>query len=95
MLLENISNYVYTREDLLHETFLKKLQDWNPHEIFSSTLGLCYSFKLNQNITSSTQNFNFLSLPVDEEYQVSKGFYKVLLSNFPLKTSKIKILSKL
>ena len=85
MLLQNISNYVYTKEDLLHETFLKKLQDWNPHEIFSSTLGLCSSVKLNKNVNESTQNFMFLTLPGDKEYQVSKGFYKVLLSNFPLK----------
>ena len=86
MLLQNISNYVYTRKELFHETFLKELQHWNPHEIFSSTLGLCSSVKLNQNINVSTQNFNFLSLPVDKEYQVSKVFYKDLLLNFPLKT---------
>ena len=65
MLLQNISDYVYTREDLFHETFLKDLQNWNPHEIFSSNLGLCFSVKLNQNINESTQNFKFLTLPVD------------------------------
>jgi hypothetical protein len=86
MLLQNISDYVYTREDLFHETFLKELQNWNPHEIFSSNLGLCFSVKLNQNISESTQNFKFISLPVDKEYQVSKGFYQLLLTNFPLKT---------
>ena len=93
-MLQNISDHVYTKEDLFHETFLKELQNWNPHEIFSSNLGLCFSVKLNQKVTESTQNFKFLKLPVDKEYQVNWCFSVVQGFINKIKTQKIKMLCK-
>ena len=70
MLLQNLSNHVYSREDFFHKAFLKDFLYWNPHEIFSSMLGLCFSVKLRMNVTEATQNHHWLKLPAYKEFQV-------------------------
>ena len=60
-LLQNVSEYVYTKEELFHQTFLREWMEWNPHEIFSSILGLCFSIRFNQDVTQ-TSNFSVIPL---------------------------------
>ena len=74
MVLQNLNDYVYKWEDLFDES--KEMKDeslWNNnHEIFSSTLGLCYSLRSDKNATQQPQNFMYfyLFLPVGKRYQV-------------------------
>ena len=68
MILENMPNHFFTREDLFHETFM--LEMWNPHEIFSPTLGLCTSIRAWNNVTDSSYNPFWIYLQAGKKYKV-------------------------
>ena len=76
--LQNLNDHVYTWGDLFDKSLMPSMMAspyslWNNnHEIFSNTLGLCYSLSSDKNATSQPPNFMFfyLFLPVGKKYQV-------------------------
>ena len=73
MVLQNLKDHVYKWEDLFDESMTQNPSLWNNnHEIFSNTLGLCYSLRSNKNSTYQPPNFMYfyLFLPVGKKYQV-------------------------
>ena len=71
MVLQNLNDHVYKWEDLFEESMMSITGYWNNnHEIFSNTLGLCYSLRSDK--TAHPRNFMFfyLFLPVGKKYQV-------------------------
>ena len=69
MMLQNLENYVFTKEDLLGQTFFDK-KSWNHHEIFSYQLGLCLTIKTDKQY-DGRNFFNFiLKFPFNKKYQV-------------------------
>ena len=73
MVLQNLNNHVYKWEDLFEENMMSVTGYWNNnHEIFSNTLGLCYSLRSDKNSTARPPNFMYfyLFLPVGKKYQV-------------------------
>ena len=73
MVLQNLKDHVYKWEDLFDESMTQNPSLWNNnHEIFSNTLGLCYSLRSDKNSTAQPPNFMYfyLFLPVGKRYQV-------------------------
>ena len=73
MVLQNLNDHVYKFEDLFEESMMSFTGYWNNnHEIFSNTLGLCYSLRSDKNSTAQPPNFMYfyLFLPVGKRYQV-------------------------
>ena len=73
MVLQNLNDHVYKWEDLFEESMMSITGYWNNnHEIFSNTLGLCYSLRSDKNSTAQPPNFMYfyLFLPVGKKYQV-------------------------
>ena len=71
MVLQNLNDHVYKWEDLFDESMTQSPSLWNNnHEIFSNTLGLCYSLRSDK--TAQPRNFMYfyLFLPVGKKYQV-------------------------
>ena len=76
--LQNLDDHVYAWGDLFDESMMPSMMSsphslWNNnHEIFSNTLGLCYSLRSDKNATQQPQNFYkfYLFLPVGKKYQV-------------------------
>ena len=69
---QNLNDYVYAWEDLFIESKMSPL-NWNKRrEIFSHTLGLCYSLSTNLNFTGKKDNpyYFYMYLPVGKTYQV-------------------------
>ena len=65
--VQNLNDHVYARGDLFDEDMFSWFLFQN-HEIFSSTLGLCYILRTTAN---STKDNNFyISLHVNKRYQV-------------------------
>ena len=70
-LLQNLPNHVFKVEEFFHPKFLKHLNHWNPHEIFSSRLGLCFSFHQDKNLTLNTPDYQSrLQFLIGKKYQV-------------------------
>lgn len=94
MVLQNIDEHVFSWEDLFDETFaspyLTKLFDsWHPHrEIFSKSLGLCYSLRAKKDINPQNYYNFFIYLPIGKKYQVinqnwhSRNCYWNLVESF-------------
>ena len=59
-LLQNLTNHVFKLEEFFHPRFLKHLNQWNPHEIFSSRLGVCFSLNHDKNITVDSLAKDFM-----------------------------------
>lgn len=73
MVLQNLNDHIYKWEDLFDESMTQSPSLWNNnHEIFSNTLGLCYSLGSEENATAQPPNFYlfYLFLPVGKKYQV-------------------------
>ena len=70
MLLQNLNNHVFALDDLFHKIFLYYIQDWHPHEIFSSHLGVCFSIAPKQNVNGRNHNYYWIALPIGKSYQV-------------------------
>ena len=77
-MLQNLNDHVYTWGDLFDKSLMPSMMAspyslWNNnHEIFSNTLGLCYSLRSDKNSTAQPPNFMYfyLFLPVGKRYQV-------------------------
>ena len=73
MVLQNLNNYTYTWGDLFDDMMLYPSLSYTlDHEIFSTDLGLCYSFRSKQNATI-TEAFPFIfymHLLAGKTYQV-------------------------
>ena len=74
--LQNLNDHVYAWGDLFDESMMPSMMPspyslWNNnHEIFSNTLGLCYSLRSDKNVTAENFRFFYLFLPVGKKYQV-------------------------
>ena len=69
MVLQNLNDHVYKFEDLFEESMMSFTGYWNNnHEIFSNTLGLCYSLRTTINSTKDIDLY--ISLHVNTRYQV-------------------------
>ena len=68
MILTNIKDHVFTKEDLFHENF--EWEMWDSHEIFSVQLGLCISIRARMNVTGKNSNRFWLHLKTDRKYEV-------------------------
>ena len=70
MVLQNLNDHVYKWEDLFEESIMSAT-DWNNnHEIFSNTLGLCYSLRSDK-LWQPPNFYNFyIFLPIGQKYQV-------------------------
>ena len=68
MILPNIMDHVFTKEDLFHENF--EWEMWDSHEIFSVQLGLCISIRARMNVTGKNSNRFWLHLKTDRKYEV-------------------------
>ena len=68
MILPNIEDYVFTKEDLFHENFIWGM--WDSHEIFSVQLGLCISIRARMNVTGKNSNNFWLLLKTGRKYKV-------------------------
>ena len=73
--VENLNDHVYARGDLFdEEMFSSKNWNWSKnYEIFSRTLGLCYTLRTTTN--STIDNDFYISLHENQRYQV--GFFNV------------------
>ena len=70
IVVQDLNDYVYGWGDLFIESMMP-LGYWNNiHEIFSHTLGLCYSLSSNKNITGRNYYYFYIYLPVGKRYQV-------------------------
>ena len=56
-ILKNLSNHVFSWEEVFHASFLEKLHMWNPHEIFNPRLGVCFSIKFEKNVTTMKKEY--------------------------------------
>lgn len=71
MVLQNLNDHIYKWEDLFEESMMTATGYWNNnHEIFSNTLGLCYSLRSDKNSTARNFMYFYILLPVDKTYQV-------------------------
>ena len=68
MILPNIKDHVFTKEDMFHESF--SWEKWDSHEIFSVQLGLCISIRARMNVTGKNSNRFWLRLKTDKKYEV-------------------------
>ena len=68
MILSNIKDHVFTKEDLFHENFMWEM--WDSHEIFSLQLGLCVSIRARMNVTGKNSNQFWLLLKTGRKYKV-------------------------
>ena len=68
MILPNMKDHVFTKEDLFHENF--EWETWDSHEIFSVQLGLCISIRARMNVTGKNSNRFWLHLKTDRKYEV-------------------------
>ena len=74
MILQRMPDHFFTKEDLFHKSFLLELEKWNPHEIFSTQLGLCTSIRAWMNTTSGTFSPFWISLQAGKKYKVGLSF---------------------
>ena len=74
MILQTMPKHFFTREDLFHESFVLDLEKWNPHEIFSSPLGICTSIRAWMNSTSGSFSPFWISLQAGKKYKVDLSF---------------------
>ena len=76
MIIQNMPDHFFKREDLFHpnETSIFKLEEWNPHEIFSPHLGLCTSIRAPMNATSGSFSPFWISLQAGKKYKVGLSF---------------------
>ena len=72
MILQTMPKHFFTREDLFHESFV--VEKWNPHEIFSSPLGICTSITAWMNATSGSFSPFWISLQAGKKYKVGLLF---------------------
>ena len=78
-LLSNLSNHVFAWNDFFDQSFLERLGQWNPHEIFSSRLGVCFSLNYDKNLTLNTpDNQSRWQFLIGKKYQVS--FFKMVIT---------------
>ena len=68
MILPNMKDHVFTKEDLFHENFWWEM--WDSHEIFSFQLGLCISIRARMNVTGRNSNKFWLLLKTGKKYKV-------------------------
>ena len=68
MILPNIKDHVFTKEDMFHESF--RWEKWDSHEIFSVQLGLCISIRARMNVTGKNSNNFWLLLKTGRKYEV-------------------------
>ena len=66
--VQNLNDHVYARGDLFDEDMFSSPFWSKNHEIFSKTLGLCYSLRTTTN--STIDNDFYISLHVNTRYQV-------------------------
>ena len=66
--VQNLNDHVYARGDLFDENMFSSPFWSKNHEIFSNTLGLCYSLRTTTN--STIDNDFYISLHVNTRYQV-------------------------
>ena len=66
--VQNLNDHVYARGDLFDEDMFSSPFWSENHEIFSKTLGLCYSLRTTTN--STKDNDFYISLHVNTRYQV-------------------------
>ena len=79
MLVQNLNDHVYARGDLFDEDMFSS-PFWNKnYEIFSSTLGLCYTLRTTTN--STKDNDFYISLHVNKRYQVLRIFYVYMVNH--------------
>ena len=80
--VENLNDHVYARGDLFDEDmFLSPFWSKN-NEIFSRTLGLCYTLRTTTN--STPDNDFYISLHVNKRYQV--GFVMSMYGRYVLES---------
>ena len=73
MVLQNLNEYVFSWEDLFDESFASGFSkpSWDPHrEIFSNSLGLCYSLRAKKIMTPTNFYYFYIFLPIGQKYQV-------------------------
>ena len=70
IMLQNLYDYIFTKKDLLGETFFEDSPRWNYHEIFSYQLGLCFTLKTDTLYDGRNYFRFFLNLPINKKYQV-------------------------
>ena len=70
IMLQNLHDYIFTKKDLLGETFFEDSPRWNYHEIFSYQLGLCFTLRTDKLYDGRNYFKLFLKLPLDRKYQV-------------------------
>ena len=68
MILPNMKDHVFPKEDLFHENF--EWKTWDSHEIFSLQLGLCISIRARMNVTGKNSNRVWLLLKTGRKYKV-------------------------
>ena len=71
-IIQNMPDHFFQREDLFYpyDTPFFKLEEWNPHEIFSLQLGLCTSIRAGMNATSGSFSPVWISLQAGKKYKV-------------------------
>ena len=74
LILQRMPDHFFTKEDLFHKSFLLELEKWNPHEIFSTQLGLCTSIRAWMNTTSGSFSPFWISLQAGKKYKVGLSF---------------------
>ena len=73
MVLQNLNEYIFSWEDLFDESFASGFSkpSWDPHrEIFSNSLGLCYSLRAKKIMTPTNFYHFYIFLPIGQKYQV-------------------------
>ena len=72
MVLQNLSNYVFSWDDLFdgYFTVLASQLWYPPRQIFSTDLGLCYSLRNKNKANPRNHYFFYIFLPVGKKYQV-------------------------
>ena len=73
MVVQNLNEYVFSWEDLFDESFASGFSklSWDPHrEIFSNSLGLCYSLRAKKIMTPTNFYSFYIFLPIGQKYQV-------------------------
>ena len=73
MVLQNLNEYIFSWEDLFDKSFASGISklSWDPHrEIFSNSLGLCYSLRAKKIMTPTNFYHFYIFLPIGQKYQV-------------------------